>query len=81
MISHNPKKACFQNGGGKKRRSRCRSGELENDHNKEQVNRNLRQSEIVDFMRVEYPMYSWSLRIYLDVSIILESGTLTSLST
>lgn len=35
--------------------------ELENDL-KEQVSRNLRQSEIVDFMRVKYPMYSWSLR-------------------
>ena len=35
--------------------------ELENDL-KEQVSRNLRQLEIVDFMRVKYPMYSWSLR-------------------
>ena len=35
--------------------------ELENDL-KEQVSRNLRQSEIVDFMRVKYLMYSWSLR-------------------
>ena len=35
--------------------------ELENDL-KEQVSRNLRQSEIVDFVRVKYPMYSWSLR-------------------
>ena len=45
--------------------------ELENDL-KEQVSRNLRQSEIVDFMRVKYPMYS-------AVSIILGSGTLTTL--
>ena len=35
--------------------------ELENDL-KEQVSRNLRQSEIVDFMKVKYPTYSWSLR-------------------
>jgi len=35
--------------------------ELENDL-KEQASRNLRQSEIVDFMRVKYPVYSWSLR-------------------
>ena len=35
--------------------------ELENDL-KEQGSRNLRQLEIVDFMRVKYPMYSWSLR-------------------
>ena len=35
--------------------------ELENDL-KEQVSRDLRQLEIVDFMRVKYPMYSWCLR-------------------
>ena len=35
--------------------------ELENDL-KEKVSRNLRQSEIVDFMKVKYPMYSWILR-------------------
>ena len=35
--------------------------ELEKDL-KEQVSRNLRQSEIVDSMRAKYPMYSWSLR-------------------
>ena len=29
---------------------------------KENVSRNLRQSEIVDLMKVKYPMYSWSLR-------------------
>ena len=35
--------------------------ELENDL-KEQVSHNLRQSEIVDLMKVKYPMYCWSLR-------------------
>jgi len=35
--------------------------DLENDLN-EQVSRNLRQSEIVNFMGVKYTMYSWSLR-------------------
>ena len=35
--------------------------ELEKDL-KEQVSRNLRQSEIVDFMKVKDPMYSWRLR-------------------
>ena len=35
--------------------------ELENDL-KEKVSRNLQQSEIVDFMKVKYPMYSWILR-------------------
>ena len=35
--------------------------ELENELRKH-VSRNLRQSEIVDLMRVKFPMYSWSLR-------------------
>ena len=57
--------------------------ELENDL-KEQVSRNLRQSEI-DFMKVKYPMYSWSLRTlsrhlhhfgitYTDYSVDIEEG-------
>ena len=35
--------------------------EIKNDL-KEQVSRNLRQSEIVDLMKVKYPIYCWSLR-------------------
>lgn len=35
--------------------------ELKNDL-KEQVSRNLRQLEIVDLMKVKYPIYCWSLR-------------------
>ena len=56
--------------------------ELENDL-KEQVSCNLRQSQIVDFMKVKYPMYSWSLRtlprrlhhfgiMYSDYSVVIE---------
>ena len=35
--------------------------EIKNDL-KEQVSRNQRQSEIVDLMKVKYPIYCWSLR-------------------
>ena len=48
--------------------ARIRNSEWEDDIElkmndlKENVSRNLRQSEIVDLMKVKYPMYSWSLR-------------------
>ena len=47
--------------------ARVRNSEWEDDIElmndlKENVSRNLRQSEIVDLMKVKYPMYSWSLR-------------------
>ena len=56
--------------------------ELKNDL-KEQGSRNQRQSEIVDLMKVKYPIYCWSLRtlsrllhhfeiIYTDYSVDLD---------
>ena len=62
MISHNPQEAsCF------KMAARIRNSEREEDlelesNLKEQVNCNLGQSEIEDFVTVKYLMNSWSPR-------------------
>ena len=63
--------------------ARIRNSEWEDDIElmndlKENVSRNLRQSEIVDLMKVKYPLYSWSLRTLSPLCIYGAQDTFSS---